>query len=71
MERLPAHGRPTTAPGTASPYRDVRDALGERAKHLERENAGLRALAAFLVFLSTVLAAAAAWWFAVLWAMTR
>lgn len=31
----------------------------------------LRALAAFLVFLSMVLAAAAAWWFAVLWSMTR
>jgi len=31
----------------------------------------LGALAAFLVFLSMLLAAAAAWWFAVLWSMTR
>ena len=71
MESFPAHGRPTTALGTSHPYRDARDVLGERAKDLERENAGLRALAAFLVFLSMVLAAAAAWWFAVLWSMTR
>ena len=71
MEFFPAHGRPTTALCTPNPYRDARDMLGERVTNLERENAGLRALAAFLVFLSMVLAAAAAWWFAVLWPMTR
>jgi len=71
MEFFPAHGRPTTALCTPKPYRDARDMLGERVTNLERENAGLRALAAFLVFLSMVLAAAAAWWFAVLWSMTR
>jgi hypothetical protein len=62
---------PSTAVRTANPYRDARDVLGDRVKVLEKENASLRSFAAFLVFLSTLLALVAAWWFTVLWSMTK
>lgn len=71
MDPIEARDRPSRGSRTRHPYRDGPDVLAERVSELEGENVGLRRLAAFLIFLSMLLAGVAAWWFAVLWSMTR
>ena len=55
---------------TMDPYRDEPSLIVKRAHEIERENARLRRLVGALLALSSILAAAATWWFATLWQLT-